>query len=294
MIAAEAPNSSRSVVIAPPYNWSPTAALASDLLDETARAPWLTPTTLSSLATSPDPESKLARQPPPASKDSPGELSHGYLTTIRALSGALSVYESMLAQANPAYLASLDEALTATESAAWRRDGAAEGLALAKDLRDYVKDAEDKVKIITSIQVSMGGASGQVPVSIENGLHQAIEVKLNASVVNSAGLLVTADDRQLPAPSHGAARATGADQAAHQLGARGVDGHQAEPHEQERNAAAVRQPAAHAAVDAVRAGDLVPHRRGHRRSHPHLDIPRRPAVAARRYRWCPHGGRPTR
>ncbi len=187
MIAAEAPNSSRSVVIAPPYNWSPTAALAGDLLDETARAPWLTPTTLSSLATSPDPESKLARQPPPASKDSPGELSRGYLTTIRALSGALSVYESMLAQANPAYLASLDEALTATESAAWRRNGAAEGLALAKDLRDYVKDAEDKVKIITSIQVSMGGASGQVPVSIENGLHQAIEVKLNASVVNSAG-----------------------------------------------------------------------------------------------------------
>jgi len=187
MIAAEAPNSSRSVVIAPPYNWSPTAALASDLLDESARAPWLTPTTLSSLAASPDPESKLARQPPPASKDSPGELGQGYLTTIRALSSALSVYESMLAQASPAYLASLNEALTATESAAWRRSGAAEGLTLARGLRDYVKDAEDKVKIITSIQVSMGGASGQVPVSIENGLHQAIEVRLNASVVNSAG-----------------------------------------------------------------------------------------------------------
>jgi len=187
MIAAEAPNSARSVVIAPPYDWSPTAALASDLLDESARAPWLTPTTLSSLATSADPESKLARQPPPASKDSPGELSSGYLTTIRALGSALGEYESMLFQANPAYLASLDEALTATESSAWRRGGAAQGLALAKDLRDYVKDAEDKVKIITSIQVSMGGSSGQVPVSIENGLHQAIEVRLNASVVNSPG-----------------------------------------------------------------------------------------------------------
>jgi hypothetical protein len=187
MIAAEAPNSSRSVVIAPPYNWSPTAALAGDLLDETADAPWLTPTTLSSLATSADPESKLARQPPPASKDSPGELSPGYLTTIRALGSALSVYKSMLFQANPAYLSSLDQALTATESAAWRRGGGAQGLALAKDLRDYVKDAEDKVKIITSIQVSMGGASGKVPVSIENGLHQAIEVRLNAGVVNSAG-----------------------------------------------------------------------------------------------------------
>lgn len=187
MIAAEAPNSSRSVVIAPPYNWSPTAALASDLLGETANAPWLTPTTLSSLATSADPESKLARQSPPASKESPAELSQGYLTTIRALGSALGVYKSMFFQANPAYLNSLDEALTATESAAWRRGGAAQGLALAKDLRDYVKDAEDKVKIITSIQVSMGGASGKVPVSIENGLHQAIEVRLNASVVNSAG-----------------------------------------------------------------------------------------------------------
>ena len=93
----------------------------------------------------------------------------------------------MLFRANPAYLSSLDQALTATESAAWRRGGAAQGLALAKDLRDYVKDAEDKVKIITSIQVSMGGASGKVPVSIENGLHQAIEVRLNAGVVNSAG-----------------------------------------------------------------------------------------------------------
>jgi Family of unknown function (DUF6049) len=185
MIAAEAPNSARSLVIAPPYNWSPSASLAGDLLTETVSAPWLTPTTLSSLAASPDAESKLVRQPPPDSRDSPGELSAAYLANIRALDGALSVYESMLYQPNPAYVRSLDEALTATESAAWRQSGAAQGLALARDLRDYVKDAEDKVKIITSIQVPMGGASGKVPVSIENGLHQAIEVRLNATVVNA-------------------------------------------------------------------------------------------------------------
>jgi Family of unknown function (DUF6049) len=185
MIAAEAPNSARSLVIAPPYNWSPTASLADDLLAETVSAPWLTPTTLSSLATSPDAESKLVRQPPPDSRDSPGELSGAYLAKIRALDGALSVYESMLYRANPAYVSSLNEALTATESAAWRQGGAAQGLALARDLRDYVKDAEDKVKIITSIQVPMGGAAGKVPVSIENGLHQPIEVRLNATVVNS-------------------------------------------------------------------------------------------------------------
>ena len=185
MIAAEAPNSARSLVIAPPYNWSPSASLANDLLAETVSAPWLTPTTLSSLATSPDAESKLARQPPPDSRDSPGELSAAYLANIRALDGALSVYESMLYRPSPAYLSSLNEALTATESAAWRRGGAAQGLALARDLRDYVKDAEHKVKIITSSQVPMGGAAGKVPVSIENDLHQAIEVRLNATPVNS-------------------------------------------------------------------------------------------------------------
>ncbi len=187
MIAAEAPNSARSLVIAPPDNWSPTAALADALLNETVTAPWLTPATLSSVATSPDPESKLTRQSPPDSEESPGELSKGYLAKIRALDSALAVYKSMLYRADPAYLNSLEEALTATESVAWRQQGAAQGLALAKDLRTYIKDAEDKVKIISSVQVPMGGASGKVPVSIENGLHQAIEVRLNATVVNSAG-----------------------------------------------------------------------------------------------------------
>ena len=31
---------------------------------------------------------------------------------------------------------------------------------------------EGKVKIVVSLQVSMGGASGQMPVSIKNGLHK--------------------------------------------------------------------------------------------------------------------------
>ncbi len=54
MIAAEAPYSSRSVVVAPPQDWSPSQALAGDLLDETASAPWLKPATLASLTTAPD------------------------------------------------------------------------------------------------------------------------------------------------------------------------------------------------------------------------------------------------
>src|SRR5207302_1773531 len=78
------------------------------------------------------------------------------------------------------YTRSLDEALLATESAAWRGRRAAQGAALADHLSEYIKNADNKVRFISSGQVPMGGASGLVPVSIQNGLHQAIRVRVVA------------------------------------------------------------------------------------------------------------------
>jgi Family of unknown function (DUF6049) len=188
MIAAEAPDSNRSIVAAPPDDWSPPAALASELLSETVSTPWLTPTPLGSLVQSSDTDRTLRRQPPPASRASPGELSGGYLSEVSAVGARLDVYQAMFDQPLPSYERSLDEALAATESAAWRGGGMSQGLALTDSLSGYLKSAEKKVKIITAAQVSMGGASGAVPVSIQNGLsgpHQAIRVRVSASVVNS-------------------------------------------------------------------------------------------------------------
>jgi Family of unknown function (DUF6049) len=187
MIAAEAPASSRSIVVAPPDGWSPPASLASELLSETVRAPWLAPTPLGSLARYPDTYRAIRRQPPPDSRESPGELGGRYLSTVGMLSAGLSVYEAMLYHPPASYLQSLDEALAATESSAWRGGGTSPGLALAGGLSAYLKDAEGKVKIIAADQVSMGGASGAIPVSIQNGLHQAIQVRVNAGVVNPPG-----------------------------------------------------------------------------------------------------------
>jgi len=61
----------------------------------------------------------------------------------------------------------------------------AQGAALADHLSEYIRNAENKVKIISSGQVPMGGASGLVPVSIQNGLHQAIRVRVVATVATS-------------------------------------------------------------------------------------------------------------
>jgi len=188
MIAAEAPDSARSVVVAPPENWSPSQALASDLLTETVAAPWLKPATLSSLPTAHDSERAVRRQAPPASQEIPGELSRSYLGPVKSLGIGLSTYKSMLYGASPSYLQSLDEALSAAESAAWRGGGSAQGQALAGHLQDYLRSAENKVSIITSAEVPMAGASGQIPVSIQNGLlRQTIEVRVNASAENTPG-----------------------------------------------------------------------------------------------------------
>jgi hypothetical protein len=182
MIAAEAPDSERTIVVAPPYDWSPSEALANGLLSETATAPWLSPAPLTSLSSAPDTERTVHRLSPPAGQASPGELSRGYLSKVRGIGARLGVYKSMLYKPATAYTRSLDEALLATESAAWRGRGAAQGAALAGRLSEYIRSADNKVRIISSGQVPMGGSSGLVPVSIQNGLHQAIRVRVVATV----------------------------------------------------------------------------------------------------------------
>jgi hypothetical protein len=185
MIAAEAPGSARSIVVAPPQDWSPSVALAGELLSETAHTPWLAATALGSLAQMPDTYRAMPRQPPPDSQESPGELSRGYMSTVSAIDARLGVYKSMLYRPAPSYLQSLDEALAATESSAWRGAAQWQGLALAGSLSSYLAGEENGVKIIVSLQVPMGGASGLLPVSIQNGGSKAVEVRLDASAANS-------------------------------------------------------------------------------------------------------------
>ena len=187
MIAAEAPDSDRSVVVEPPESWSPSAALADQLLSETVNTPWLTPTPLGNLARIADSDRGIARQPLAGSAVNPAELSPRYLETVAAAEASLSTYEAMLDRPSAAYLQSLNQALTAAESAAWRGGGAAQGVALADGLSAYLADQVGKVTIITAPQVQMGGASGPVPVSIQNGSSLPIQVKLAARVINGPG-----------------------------------------------------------------------------------------------------------
>ncbi|HEY1624198.1 MAG TPA: DUF6049 family protein [Streptosporangiaceae bacterium] len=194
MIAAEAPNDPRSLVVSPPETWDPSQALAAGLLRETTSAPWLQPVQLESLTGQRTSQDEVKRKPLAADKVNARELSRAYLNKVSGLDAQLGVYSSMLYRPPAGYEQQLAQALAATESSAWRGGGssAAQGEALADGLDQYLYNSERRVKILPPGQISMAGASGDLPVTIENQLEkQAIQVKLTATVQTAAGVAST-------------------------------------------------------------------------------------------------------
>src|SRR6201996_2057490 len=98
MIEAEDPQAARSVVVAPPRDWDPSATTATDLLTDTTLTPWLSPDTLSSLASSATSSSGAQRQAPPDNQVSSSELTAAYLKQVGNLDTSLRSYQSILAQ----------------------------------------------------------------------------------------------------------------------------------------------------------------------------------------------------
>ena len=183
MIEAEDPQMARSVVVAPPREWDPSPALADDLLGETTSTPWLSPDTLSGLASSAASTSQAQRQAPPDNQVSPSELTGTYLKKVGQLDAGLRSFKSILAQPQAKYLAQLSGGVAATESSAWRGSPAARkaGTAMLSRVSGYLADVDRKVQIINSGRATLVGSSGSLPVSIENGLPVAIQVRLQAT-----------------------------------------------------------------------------------------------------------------
>jgi hypothetical protein len=193
MIAAELPNSSRSIVVAPPRRWDPSAAEASALLSLTSQAPWLRPVSLSSLASSrSDPP---ARQALPRNNVNSAELSGDYLGQVKSVDANLALYKNLLYQPGANVLQTLDAAAAVTESSAWRGGGGAAGqLAMAR-LSGYLSDNEHEVQIITGNPETpekylLGGTSGDAPVSVRNDLDVPVQVQVAAILPADSQLTV--------------------------------------------------------------------------------------------------------
>jgi hypothetical protein len=181
MISAEAPfyKSTRTLVIAPPRSWDPSAAEASRVLALTDSAPWLRKVPLSTLASA---AGKLtAHKSLPSYSVAHDELNSGYLAQVRSADSSLALYEDLISQPSSGLLqTTLNEAAIATESAAWRGAGAATGqLALTK-LKDYLKYGTHSVRILTSTKLLLAGQSGPASVSVQNTGQLPVQVRVMA------------------------------------------------------------------------------------------------------------------
>ncbi len=178
MIASEAPNLARSLVIAPPTGWNPSAAEASALLRITHETPWLRSASLSALAGQ---AAALPSRSLPASQVSRSELRPGYLSNLKTLNASARLFTNLLSQPTAVQLSSLQEAVAATTSSAWRGAGSAGGWLAYYQLTDYLQDAEHKVQIIPVNKILLAGNSGETPVSVRNQLSVPVQVQVSAS-----------------------------------------------------------------------------------------------------------------
>ena len=188
MIAAEAPNLARSIVVAPPSRWAPPASLARALLAETVSAPWLHPVGISRLA---------------AAKSAPGQVSHrlavpakalraglrrSLLRRVRQLDQRIQLLQSIMVRPSP----DLGYAIAAVESSAWRGGAVAARPAtqLLNTLSSYVSAQETGLSLVTPGRVTLGGLRGPVPVSISNHLSYPVLVRLQVSTPRNGSLSV--------------------------------------------------------------------------------------------------------
>jgi hypothetical protein len=195
MISAEVPfyKTTRTLVIAPPQSWDPSAAEAASLLSMTSSAPWLSKVSLSTLATAAG--QLRTHTTVPSYRLTSTELSGGYLNEVKSVDANLTMYEDMLYQPSAGLLRTLEEAAVATESTAWRGADNGTGTTALNKLNAYLTYWEDKVQILAGTKpLLLAGPSGPAPVSVQNTGKLPVQVKVEA-IPESSELTVTNVDR---------------------------------------------------------------------------------------------------
>jgi hypothetical protein len=199
MMVAEGPNApSRSLVVAPPTDWDPSPAEATELLTLTKRAPWLRVADLGTLAAA------AARAPVerlPDRRVSGAELSasDGYVDKLQSLDQDVTQFEAILSDPPKSYLTTLARAVAATQSSAWRGRGSPGGWLALTELSDYITDLHNTVALIPVRKILLAGTSGDTLISVQNGLDQfylpghglAIAVRVGAAAELGSSLKVT-------------------------------------------------------------------------------------------------------
>lgn len=190
MITAEAPNESRTLVIAPDRRWNPPAAFAQQLLKYTDDAGWLKPVSLKSVIAARPEVRTFSGYPSEYAKK---ELPTGYLRAVRTISGKASRFATIFdqqASAKERY----ERTVLRTESSFWR-DSPTAAVRVRKTIDSEIDADIANIRVLRR-KVGLAGSSGSMPVTVANDLTVGkVTVRIRVISKNEARLRIGTPDR---------------------------------------------------------------------------------------------------
>lgn len=181
MVADELPTVTRAVVAVPPRRWDPAPDFAKAVLADSSGVPWLRAVPLAAVEALPSTARSITTPKGAASAGLPSS----YLKLVGQLSDRVSRFSSILVHQPNGFQLGIPR----LESSAWQTDTQA-GDALRKQLSAQLAGDAVKVKVLDK-QVSLAGRTGQIPLTITNGLSQGtVTVQLRAIAKNPKQLVI--------------------------------------------------------------------------------------------------------
>jgi Family of unknown function (DUF6049) len=193
--ALAAQHSGSPIIVAPPRRWDPPAGLATDLLADTASAPWLSPVDLRSLAAGPRipsvGESRLVKSPAMIRQE---------LGKLTRLDNKENQLETLAAEPDN----NLSLAVATVESSAWQGGSTRTALRMLAFIKPEISRQERGVQIFAEPRVTLGGLKGSVPVSIDNRLGYPVKVKLDLDSQSPSVTVTAVPGKVVTIPAHSA------------------------------------------------------------------------------------------
>jgi hypothetical protein len=176
LITAELPGAGpgRVILVAPPRRWDPPQEFLDRLVAGASAASWLTGTTLSGMRTAAPAEVERRALHYPAAERK-RELSDSYVTALRSQHAKISVFAEVLTQPEK-IVPDLDLGLLRLTSTWWRGREEDRANRYYRE-QSHVSDQLDSIRVQPG-SYTFGSKSGQIPLTISNGVNQEVVVVL--------------------------------------------------------------------------------------------------------------------
>ncbi|RBQ15763.1 hypothetical protein DP939_34360 [Spongiactinospora rosea] len=184
MITAEAPQNARTVVAAPSRQWHPDPTFVTGLLGRTAKLPWLSPVSITSIKPTAPRTARAGLTY--TDEDRREELGKGYLASVRRIERQAQLTADVTDDANDRH--GFERPLLRLASSAWRGKTDAARTAV-EHIDESVSEQIEQVAITGTEQPrTLAGDNGVVPISVHNSLNKPVALRIDVKSTNQRQL----------------------------------------------------------------------------------------------------------